>query len=256
MLSDVDILGKEFMKQKTNLWKAAKQAAELFYPSRCPLCGQIPQTADPHGDVCDMCRAKLVYTGENYCMKCGRPILSERDEYCRDCQRHSRSFARCRAVFSYQGAVRTSLYRFKYANKREYAGYYGREMWQYLGDWIQSLHADVIVPVPIHKKRYRQRGYNQAALLAKELSRLSGIPADTKTLVRIRNTMPQKQLTALERTANLKGAFAVRSPELKGKRILLTDDIYTTGSTLDAAAQTLTKAGAQTVYAVCVAVGG
>lgn len=236
--------------------KAAEKAVKIFYPARCPLCGQIPRGKDPHGLACDACTAALIYTGENYCMKCGRPILSEQEEFCRDCLKHRHHYERCRAVFSYQGAIRTSIYQFKYANKREYALYYGQEMWNYLGAWIMELHPDFILPVPIHFRRRRQRGYNQAALLAKVLSMFSGLPADTKSLVRIRNTIAQKQLSAAERAANLKDAFAVKGTKLRGKRILLVDDIYTTGATADAAAKALKDAGAQKVYVVCVAVGG
>ncbi len=244
------------MEQKNKIRKAAKKAADILYPVRCPLCGQIPWGKDPHGRTCDRCAAGLVYTGENYCMKCGRPIPSEREEYCRDCLRRRHSFDRCRAVFSYQGAVRISLYRFKYANKREYASYYSEEIWRYLGEWITGLGVDVILPVPIHPKRRRQRGYNQAEVLARALSSLSGLPADMKSLARVRNTVPQKQLTAAERASNLKGAFRVSGKNLKGMSVLLVDDIYTTGATADAAAKTLKESGVKAVYVVCVAIGG
>ena len=115
---------------------------------------------------------------------------------------------------------------------------------------------DVILPVPIHPKRRRQRGYNQAEVLARALSSLSGLPADTKSLARVRNTVPQKQLTAAERASNLKGAFRVSGKNLKGMSVLLVDDIYTTGATADAAAKTLKESGVKAVYVVCVAIGG
>ena len=116
-----------------------------------------------------------------------------------------------------------------------------------------QLTGDVIVPVPLHNSRYRERGYNQAALLAKGLSRLIGTPVNNKTLVRHRITKTQMTLNAAERKINVSNAFTCQSTALRGKKVLLIDDVCTTGATLDACAQALKQAGVCAVYGLTLA---
>lgn len=162
------------------------------------------------------------------------------------------------ALLSYRGPVKLSLYRMKYANRRDYAEIYGREMAVRLGPWIRRCKITRIIPVPLHRKRQRKRGYNQAAVIAKSMGRELHLPVDEKTLFRVRNTVPQKALNDRERRRNLSGAFQIRKgAELpEGECVLLIDDIYTTGSTLDAAALCLRQSTKCTVYAASIAIGG
>ena len=124
---------------------------------------------------------------------------------------------------------------------------------------LQALQIDVIIPVPIYKQRRRERGFNQAELLAKELGKQLGLPVCTDYLLRIKKTKPQKELNAKERKKNLQQAFSCNKKRKKEaitwKRILLVDDIYTTGSTLDACATVLSLSGAKKVYGICVCIG-
>ncbi len=126
----------------------------------------------------------------------------------------------------------------------------------YLGPWILHRNITRIVPVPLHPARQRERGYNQAALPARELGRILDIPVDELLLRRAKPTSPQKMLTGEERQANLSGAFRLAGEIRPGERILLVDDIYTTGSTADAAAECLKKGGNCLIYVVVVAIGG
>lgn len=189
-------------------------------------------------------------------MRCGKPLEDEQQEFCPDCKRKRHFFVRGRSLMSYQGDVRKSLYRLKYGNKREYANCYGEEMAKYLGKWIRQQKITKIVPVPLHPARQRARGYNQAALLAESLGRQMGIPVDETLLYRTKKTAPQKVLTGMQRKQNLAGAFSVKRAIPAGERILLVDDIFTTGSTVDAAAKSLRRAGDCRIFVVTAAIGG
>lgn len=224
---------------------------DYLYPPRCPVCDRI------YGEgICDSCRQKLIYIEEDFCLKCGKPLSDSRQEYCMDCRKRKHAYLQGRALFSYQGAIRKSLYRLKYANRREYACWYGEEMAKCLGKWISQKRITKIVPIPLHPARKRQRGYNQAALLARSIGRYMNIPVDEQLLYRVKKTAPQKALTGQERKANLRNAFEIRKSIRPGERILLVDDIYTTGSTVDAAAECLQRAGKCRIYVITTAIGG
>lgn len=224
---------------------------DYIYPPRCPLCDRISP-----GGICGECRKKITYIREDYCLKCGKPLTDSRREYCDDCVKKKHAFTQGRALLSYAGAVKGSLYRLKYGNRREYAAVYGTELERELGRWIRQNRITLIVPVPLHRARRRKRGYNQAALLARSLGKCAGIPVDERLLCRMKRTSPLKTLSAQERKISLRDAFAVRYPVRTGERILLVDDIYTTGSTADAAARCLKQAGKCRIYVITVAIGG
>lgn len=205
--------------------------------------------------VCEVCSGKLIYIKDNYCLKCGKPIESETKEYCEDCIKRQHYFNQARSLFSYQGDVRHSLYRFKNANRREYASFYGAEIEKSFGKWIRRSRIDYLVAVPMYPRKKRERGYNQSEVLAAELGRQTGIKVKKRLLVKKADTRPQKTLNRTERRKNLRDAFAV-TEKLAGKSVLLVDDIYTTGATVDMAAKTLKEAGADGVYVICVGAGG
>ncbi len=141
-----------------------------------------------------------------------------------------------------------SIYGFKYNGRQEYAEFYAEEIVKRYGRFIRSVKPDLIVPIPLHKKRYRKRGYNQAELIAAELSKRLGLPTDPHLLMRIKETRPQKNLSESERENNLKRAFKMRKNDVSLKTVVLIDDIYTTGSTIDSAAGCLKKNAVKGVY--------
>ena len=147
------------------------------------------------------------------------------------------------------------MYRFKYSGRSEYADYFGKAMAHYLGNTIREWNPDVIVPIPLHKKRLAKRGYNQSALLAEGLAHELGIAFTNNLVKRTKNTIPMKELDAHQRQINLKNAFIVPSNDVKLDTIVVVDDIYTTGSTIDAVAGALKDAGAKDVYFVCLSSG-
>ena len=191
-------------------------------------------------------------------MGCGKELdrAEASGEYCHDCIRRPRSFAGGIALLNYNEGAKKVIYGLKYQNKRDAARFLAEETIRRHGRRLLRIGADALVPVPLHKSRRRERGYNQAALLARELGRCTGIPVEEKLLLRVRKTAPLKTMSKAERTANLRGAFAVSGRIPGGSRILLVDDIYTTGSTADAAAACLKGHGCSRVFLLTVAAGG
>lgn len=151
--------------------------------------------------------------------------------------------------------MKESIYRFKYSNRREYAEFYARETAKIYSGWVKSKGIEVIIPIPIHYKKKQQRGYNQAELYAKELGKILRIPVVDSVLERVINTTPQKELDDKQRRKNLKKAFKIKADSVQWKKVLVVDDVYTTGSTIDAAAVLLHNAGVERVYFLSITIG-
>lgn len=224
---------------------------QLLFPLRCPVCDEIVR---PYGEkICTDCMKRLKLLTPPFCMKCGKKLMEE-GEFCRDCSSRRHEFVRGRALYEYESAA-PAIYRFKYGNRREYADFFGEETVRYLGEFIRAVQPDALVPIPLHKKRSLKRGYNQATLLARAIGRYSGVPTEEKLLLRVKDTIPLKLLNPEERQNNLKKAFIMAQNDVKLKTIIIIDDIYTTGSTIDEAARTLKAGGVQNIYFVTLACG-
>lgn len=231
--------------------RAVDTGVQLLFPRRCPVCDEI---VVPWGaKVCEGCGAQFRRICSPYCMKCGKKLGSE-EEFCKDCAEKEHTYIRGRALYEYDSVVR-SIYRFKYDGRREYAIFFGEDMAVFLGEFIANIKPDALIPVPLHRKRLAQRGYNQAALLAREIGARMGIPVREKYLLRTRNTAPMKKLNPKERQNNLKKAFIIPKNDVKLKTVIVVDDIYTTGSTIDEIARTLLAAGTKRVYFVALSCG-
>lgn len=226
----------------------------LLFPRRCPVCGEI---VEPVGElICTGCIQKLRPVRQPTCRRCGKEVISEQEEYCPDCMRHRRSFESGVALFHYNEAARRSMAAVKYKNKREYLDFFASAMAYRYQRMVEFWHAEVLIPVPIHPSRRRRRGFNQAEELAKRLSRLWGIPAENRFLLRNRKTAPQRDLNPQERLKNLQGAFAVDRSMPVPESVILVDDIYTTGSTMEACSRALKAAGVREVHFVVICIGG
>ena len=188
-------------------------------------------------------------------MHCGKSIRREEDEHCYDCGRRPHYYESGRAVWQHASTVRPAIYQFKYHNRRIYGRAFAREMVRVYGRAIRKRQIAIIIPIPLSKRRRRKRGYNQAEILAKEIGRIMDIPVDTESLIRNKNTIPQKVMDARGRRKNLQHAFAWTGQNLQGVNVLLIDDIYTTGSTIDVAAKTVKLAGAEKVHFLTVSIG-
>ena len=229
---------------------AGELGKQLLFPLRCPVCDDIA----PFGEkICPECAGKLELLMQPYCMKCGKK-LQEEGELCGDCRQIRHTFIRGRALYEYE-SVRASVYRMKYSGRQEYADFFGEEMAYYLGNFIREAKPDALLPIPLHRKRYNRRGYNQAALLARILGEELGIPVEEKYLLRTKDTVPLKLLNPTERQNNLKKAFNIVQNDVELKSVMIVDDIYTTGSTVDEAARTLRESGVERVFFVALACG-
>lgn len=220
-----------------------------MYPQKCPFCGKIEKQR-----ICKECRKKILPVEEPRCKKCGKPIREAEKEYCYDCTMIRHVFEEGRSIWIHKEPVSRAVYALKYQNRRIYAKAFGEEMAYQYGYYLREKKVELIVPVPLHRKKMRIRGYNQAALVAEVLGEITGISVDEDILVRVKNTKPLKQLNDKERRRSIRGAFSVRK-SVWAKTIVLIDDIYTTGSTLDEAARVLLKAGAEKVYFLTISIG-
>ncbi len=213
---------------------------DLLFPRRCPLCGKIAR------GICRDCADHIPYVRQPYCFRCGRPLTDPAQEYCAHCRALPAAYLQGRSVYCYTGAVREAMHAIKYNNKREYLEYFARDMAQKLGDVIRAWDPQVLLPVPMYPSAKRRRGYNQAELLAKLLGGYLRIPVNGKTLKKIKKTADQKSLDQRARRVNLEGAFAVG--EAPWRRVLVVDDIYTTGSTMREISAVLRRAGVEQIY--------
>lgn len=229
-----------------------KMVIELIFPSVCPLCEKLKKVDEQEGACCE-CKKKIKYISEPFCEKCGKEIDDEEMQLCFDCSKNKHYFEKSRALYSYNDDIKKSIYSFKYKNQKEFAKFYANDMHKKFGKWIVNNKIDLIIPIPLHKKKLKKRGYNQAELIAKELSKLIDIPA-INAVIRNKYTKPQKNLTNTKRRENLKDAFLIKE-NVKGLTILLIDDIYTTGSTLDNVSKILYKNNANNVLCLCLCIG-
>lgn len=242
----------------------------LLFPARCPVCDDILEPEECKKGIHSACESKLYPIVGTVCMHCGRPIgkvnqkveeeiYGSTREYCYDCVQ--KKYHKCsnifqsKALYVYKGVVKNSMYRFKYSNKREYASFFARQALQRYGAWMKQLGIEVIVPVPMYKRKQRRRGYNQAECFARELSRLMEIPVDTRLVYRVVDTKPQKGLSESNRKNNLKNAFQKGESVVQYRCAIVVDDIYTTGVTAEAVAHELIKRGIRRVYFMAVCIG-
>ncbi|MGN0242335.1 MAG: ComF family protein [Candidatus Weimeria sp.] len=232
--------------------KIAREAGRLLFPPRCPSCDGL--LAPDEKSICRDCEKLVVRVRGNFCQTCGRLLKKRGEITCPDCGRYHHVFSEGRPLYEYEGPIREAVYRFKYKGRKSYADAFACDAVDLWGEWIKAS-ADVIVPVPMNAKKLRQRGYDQADVLAHAISAECGIQY-RHLLERVRETVPMKALSRSERQNNLKNAFQVSDFDVKLKKILLVDDIYTTGSTLDECARVLLAEGASEVNGIYISIGG
>ena len=232
--------------------RAARMALDLVLP---PLCLACRKPVGEPGALCPACWGAIRFIGPPLCDRCGLPFEhAQAVAVCGECMAHPPAFGRARTVMRYDEASKPLILRFKNADRVHAAPALAR--------WIGRAGAEVlvtaelIVPVPLHWRRLFRRRYNQSALLARALARQTGIAWSPDALARLKPTPSQGGLSARERRLNVRGAFKVparRRPLVQGKRVVLVDDVLTTGATLDSAARALLRAGATGVDALAIA---
>ena len=201
---------------------------KLFFPDRCPLCDRVRP-----------------FSQSGFCPACSER-LEKAKEFNKD-EADRKYYDDGMSLYTYE-SIRKSIYRFKYMNRLEYAKVYAMEADKEVSDWLLSTKADVLIPVPLHKKRLMDRGYNQARELALEISKKTGIPVNETCIKRVVNTAPLKLLNKEERGINMKKAFIVVENVVNFRRVVIIDDIFTTGSTINEISRELKASGVEKVF--------
>lgn len=230
----------------TRHWFRLRDAVlDLLFPPTCAGCESRGQL------LCSDCMAAAERILPPLCPRCGRPM--PREQLCHVCQEARQVIDGIRAVVYFEGGLRRAVHRFKYHGVHALARPLAQLLVEYQAH--NQLPADVVIPVPLHRERLAERGYNQAELLAQALGRLVRLPTIGTALTRIRATPPQVTLDAQERRSNVAGAFRAEERNVAGRRVLLIDDVCTTGATMEACAQALKAAGARSVWGLALARG-
>lgn len=223
--------------------RAFESLLELLFPSTCVHCG------DGGNLLCDQCMDLVQPLDKNICRQCALPM--ERPGTCARCATDRPAADRMLATYQMDGPVRSAVHALKYDGITAIAPVLGGHMAQM--DPLDRLEVDLVAPVPLHSRRLRERGFNQAELLARSVSHSRGWPLDASALARERNTPPQVEApNEAERAASMRGAFR-SNREFDGERVLLIDDVVTTASTVNSAAAALKRAGAERVTVLALA---
>ena len=230
----------------------------VLFPAPCRICEQLLVTAS-RVPICGSCLASFETSPEQRCEICGLPM----EEYggaegeslrCGACRRGLYAFERARSFGIYDEGLTKAILLLKFEEMEPLAMWFSRRLADLVRAEGETLAADVVVPVPLHKDRYRERGYNQAELLSKRVAKLLGLPHRGVLLVRTKPRPDKHLLTERERWETVRGAFATRTgSRVDNLRVLLLDDVMTTGATLDACTRALLDAGAKSVVGVTVA---
>lgn len=224
------------------LTRVGQVVLDVLFPSRCVGCGTYGSF------LCLSCQAELTRARPPRCPTCWQP--QRRSAPCGRCQQEKPAFQGARSLYLYEGAAREAVRALKY----NYLSALAQPMAQLMARYVEEeedIEADLVVAVPLYGRRRRLRGYNQSALLARELSRLCGLSLTERGLARRRNTPPQaRSVDAEARKRNVADAFIADRRRVEGRRVLLIDDVMTTGATLDACARALREAGAASVWAL------
>ena len=231
--------------------RLVKLFLHFWFPRTCFACGRDLKW-DATAPLCPACEAALAVPGPLICQRCGA-VLKSGGAHCYACRGSQARQYKCRIIrsaFVFNASSRALVHALKYARADYLARYMGQQMARQFALHPELAETEVLVPVPLFPKRGKQRGYNQSELLARQLGRQIGLPVNTTALARVRNTVSQTTLGRQGRLQNMSGAFAVVRPhEVRGKTVLLIDDVATTGATLEGCAQALAAAGAKKVLA-------
>lgn len=234
-------------------WSERIYMLNWLYPECCPVCLRpvMPKGVMVH----PKCNCKLDRIKEPVCIKCGMPLAAEEEEYCPLCIREPNRGWDCgRSIFPYHSAVAKALQSVKTEGTEEFVRFFAKQMKLSQQKFIRQMAPECIVPVPLHPSKLRSRGFNQAELLAEALGKETGLPV-RELLIKKKKTKDQKSLSRMQRTKNVKDAFAVDEEEIqKGipASVLLLDDVCTTGSTLTACAGVLKTQGVARVSYICI----
>ncbi|MBW1731551.1 MAG: ComF family protein [Deltaproteobacteria bacterium] len=234
---------------------------DLIYPPRCLLCEEFLWN-DPviiQGErlhICRSCLSTFKRIDSPLCPSCGRPFPADTgpDHLCEDCLREPPAYDALAAPFLFEAPLMDAIHSLKYGGKAHFARTLGPLLAEFAFNWLDGSDVSIVMPVPLHRRRLRQRGFNQSLLLARYVANALNCELDFLSLVRVKSTPPQTGLGRKERLKNLRHAFELRKPKkVSDQLVVLIDDVATTGTTFNECAKVLKKAGAVEVLAVALA---
>lgn len=225
----------------------------MIYPRHCPICHKIMGKSTWF--LCPVCSGKMTPIGEPRCKICGKAIPREEEELCADCQAHPHIFRGGRGIFPYNKLAHESVMKYKSGGRQEYERFYIKAAAVFGRSLAVRCRPEVLIPVPMYPADIRKRGFYPAGNLARGLEQAWGIPAGMNLVRKVQKTRPQKELNREDRRKNIAHAFEGTLGNWGIERVLLVDDIYTTGSTLDAVAAAVMEHGVREVYFLTVFIG-
>ncbi len=221
---------------------------QFVLPPQCPCCGKFLE--ENQQGFCSTCLSEIHWIRPPFCSICGTPFISGeiQNHPCSACTIHRRYFTIARALGAFEGSLQAAIHRWKYEGKTHLTPFFAEWIAGGLNRYWELNSLDLLIPVPLHPQRLRERGFNQGLLLVKELSRRTGIPYLRTILKKKKPTLPQVNLSGVERERGLRGTFhVIEKQELSGKSVLLVDDVYTTGATVNECSKVLLRGGAKKV---------
>ncbi len=233
------------LQRKPSFDSVKKYVLDIFFPNRCPFCGKVIKWSDT---CCRKCFDEIPFIVTEHCKKCGQEICI--------CNKTNIYYDSCVSITDYSGIVREGIINFKLDKAVNLVDVFKDDIYKKLSDTIDINKIDVVTAVPMHRSTKRSRGYNQADIISKTVSKVINKPANSRLLIKQSGDIAQHKLTRLEREKAVKGLFSVNKKhigEIDGKTILLCDDIITTGSTLNECARILKDNGARYVHCFTIA---
>ena len=251
-----------FLRQKIRI---KTKILPIFFPRKCPFCDKIISSSSY---ICKACVTRLPLIHSPVCYQCGKPLNKEHQELCYDCRTFPKSFDGGLSLFLYNSMTQKAMIAFKYHNARYLADFFVKAICSFHLPQIKTWNIQAIVPIPIHKNKRKKRGYNQTELIASQLALLLNLPCYPDLILRQINTLPQKQFSPQARLNNLHRAFCLNPHYTKDiskdrhtllpenlRHLLLVDDIYTTGATMESCTRLLKEAGVEKVYVYSLCIG-
>ncbi len=227
--------------------KSGSLLVSYFFPSACVACQAVFPFGE-EGPFCTSCESQIKLQPRSQCTLCGDAFFHDdiSSHVCGECLKDPPPFQKAWSVFELGEVLKKTVHGLKYLSKESTLSWFGKRLTESIQHQMSEVIFDVLMPVPLHTWRLWRRGYNQSLLLARQIQKQSKIPIDTKNLIRVKYEKSQVAKTREERIKSMRGSFAVRNPEnLKNKKVLLIDDVYTTGATVRECSKVLKKAGAQ-----------
>ncbi|HUJ94545.1 MAG TPA: ComF family protein [Terriglobales bacterium] len=232
--------------------------ATVFFPAGCRICDELLTRAS-RVPICDACLSSFAAPPFTKCEVCGQPLPSfapaeSQAKTCPACREKTYAFSRARNLGVYQGALARAIVMLKFEEMEPLGTWFAHRLAELAKLEGEAMEADVVVPVPLHRDRQRERGYNQAAMISEPLAKALGLPHRAVLLMRTRPRPDKQVLSLAEHWSSVRGAFATRPGSQVDKlRVLLVDDVLTTGATLDACSRALLDSGAKSVVGLTVA---